>query len=343
MTQYNMQLFISAGKQAAGGLWGNVAKQLTVSRKGLADATKFVGSNVAPAALGSAAGYGTYHAAVPEGATTAQKVEGAIAAGLAGVGASGFGRANTWRNVLQKARAQDAASVAKGMRPDLTKYVTSNALSDVVAPKLKFLGASMVPVGLSQAQSAVSNLGRATGNVAGVTDKWKELADQAAAKDQSGKSIVEKVRDAVNKVTTDAEGISGTLAQGTTDITGSVTDAAKNIGGSLTDASKSFAGATEGVKSLTETIKPVAEEFTKKDDRGNTVFSNLNRLFSNANDGIADFKNMAAKNINKFDRLGSIAQYTPYLAAGGLTAGGLYGLYRLMNSRRARKARNDEE
>lgn len=337
MTKPTMQSFIVVGKQAAGGIWGRVGK-------GLLTAGKTVGKNTVPAALGAGAGYGTWHAAVPEDASLTQKIEGGLAAGLAGFGAAGLGRANSWRNAMTKAKQLVQKDVASGMRPDFSKHMQNAMLSDILMPKIKYLGAATVPVGMSNVQSMLSNAGAATKNVADVTDTWKELADQAGAKDPSGKSIVEKIRDAVNKVTDDASTISGTLTQGTQDVTGSLSEATRDIGKNLSDASGSFAGATKGVKDLTDTIKPVAEEFTRKDEQGNTLFGNMSRLFSGASDSLGDFRDVAKKNLNKFDRLGDVAQYAPYLAAGGLTAGGLYGLYRMLRKQRAvKKNRNDDE
>jgi ABC-type transporter Mla subunit MlaD len=361
MSYFTSCLFVRE-KQSAGGVWG----KLRAAGSGAA-------SNVAPAALGGAAGYGTWHAAVPEDADLTQKVEGALAAGLAGVGASGFGRAGTWRNVLSKSRAATAADVTKGLRPDLTKHLTSTALSDVVAPKLKFMGASLVPVGMSNVQSLLANAGRATGNVAGVTDTWKELADQVAAKDPSGKSVVEQVRDAVTKITADAETASGTLAQGTQDITGSLTDATRNISGnlenastafadatknvgrSLSDASDSFAGASGGIKDLTETVAPVMkdlapvlQDIARKDEGGGTIFSNLNQLFRNLNTGVDDFRQSAKDtvgNLNRWRQFGDAAKtYAPYVAGAGLTAGGLYSLYRALNrAKKIKRLREDDD
>lgn len=379
MTPVISDQFLTAGKAAAGGTWGAIARQFRrPTLSGMGGAAKFLGEQAVPAGLGAATGYGAWHASVPEDATTSQKVEGAIAAALAGIGGQGFGRANTWRNAATAARRANAAGLAKGYASDFGGHLTKQIGSKVVMPKIKYLGMATAPVALSNIQGGLSNVNRFTSNLADTSGTAKEIAEVAAAKDPAGKSIAQKVKDAIGSVTDDiahvgsnARRVSNTLDKGTFDITRAVRDAVRGVGGNLTDTSKtiadsttaiggtltdatkditsslagasdSFAGAAGGINDLTKTIKPVADELVKKDESGATVFGNLNRLLSGASDGLNDLRNAARTNLNKFDSLSGIAEYAPYLAGAGLTAGGLYGLYRALRGAK-RQTREQED
>lgn len=345
------------GQKSAAGLGSGARRALsgvfnTLGRAGRATGD-FAMDKALPLGVGGAAGYGTYHAAVPEDATLAQKIEGGLAAGLAGYGASGLARRSTWRNVMQKARQLDADAVSKGFASDLAKHRQDVMLKDLLMPKAKYLGASLVPVGASQAQSVLSNVGKATGNVAGVTDTWKQLADSAAQKDPSGEDVVTKMRKALEQVSGDATRASGAIAQGTEDVsrdiatgvkdvTGTVAQGTKDITGALAGAARSTEGMAEAGKTVAEGLKPLGElvsEITTKDDQGKSIIANLNRVARNTADYTDPNQGELKKQLESYgDTLKKLKQYAPYVGGGLAGAAGLYALYKYMSGRKKKPA-----
>lgn len=329
----------AAGRGAAlGALFG---KALNAGRA----TGNFLVDKAAPVVVGGTAGYGTYHAAVPEDASLSQKIEGGLAAGLAGYGASGLARRSTWRNVMQKARQLDAEAVGKGFASDLAKHRQDVMFKDLLMPKARYLGGSLIPASLPQIQSVLANANKTTGNaaaasgnVAAVTDSWKQLADSAAQKDQSGQDIVTKVRNAVERVSGDATRASGAIAKGTEDVTGTLTQGTKDITGALAGAAKSTEGMALAGKDVAEGLKPVGElvsEITQKDDQGKSIIANLNRVAANTAEYTDPEKGELKKQLESYgEALKKLKNYAPYVGGGVAGAAGLYALYKLLSRKK---------
>jgi superfamily II DNA or RNA helicase len=273
-----------------------------------------------------------YNSMVPHDASNIEKVEGGAAAGLMSLGVGSMlnprTAANAWRNASRSAAKQQA----KGLAPDFLNHLQKNVTSDILLPKARYAGLALVPSGAMGVQHVLGNVGEATGNVNAVTKTWKDLADSAGEADASGKNIVDKVRDAVGKVTDDASATSGVIAQGTKDIT----EGAKNITGSLSDAAKSTAGAAESIKGVADPLKDIATEVAQKDESGRSFMSNMAGFSGEARDALRDvrqyFSDRNSAPMSKMLQTG--LKYAPHVAAGGAGVLGLYALHRMLQNKK---------
>lgn len=284
-----------------------------------------------PLGAGGAAGYGFYTNTVPADATPAEKVEGAVAAGLLGLGAGSFANPRQWRNAHLKARhgamtqGQTTLSGRK-LSPDYWSNMLDNVKKDIVMPKAQFAGLSLVPAGAMQVQHTLRNVGEATGNVNEATKQIADLASDVNKTDTAGKSVIDNIRNMVNQVSGDASNISSTVSTATGDIAKSLTEAAKSTQGA--------AGAAEGVAKAVEPLGAVAGELTKKDQSGKSVIANLSHLLSNMGE-FTDPKNDKLRSaLNPFRGVG---EYAPYLGGGLAGAAGLYALYKMLAGRKKKE------
>jgi len=361
---------LGQARRAMPGLFNSALPQL-------GGAVRNVAGNVVPGALGAGAAYGTWHSAVPENASTAQKVEGALAAALAGYGAQGFGRLNTYRNIARKANMASVDDVAKGLLPSVGKHRADYVWKDLIKPKAVYLAGSMIPLGISHAQSASANMSQMTADAAAVSGKYRNLVEELDKPDSWWRKLTEGVGQAgtnlgatsdtlragteqvVGDVTKGVDDISGTLAgtaqdlrKGVQDVSGTVAGAAEDIRKPLTDAATSIAGAAKSTDTLAAGLTPLKDlvaEVTTKDDAGNTALGNVSGLTAELRAALKKFTGddkanagaAPADNVKRKLQLLNFANkaldYSPYIVGGGLGAAGLYGLYRMLRGSGAKK------
>ena len=316
-----------------------------------------VGLEGVPLAAGGSAAYGLYNSPLLNpgaDASAAEKAEAGVTAGALGLSAGLFADPKSWAKVVQKTMRTGAKNRARGL---ITPYLSTgmhHAMQDVFKPKATAAGLALVPPVVLQSVKTVKNIGDTTGNVRAVSDTWKQLADSAAQKDQSGEDVVTKVRKALEQVSGDATRASGAIAQGTEtvskdisggvkDVTGTVTDAARNIGADLSNAASQTAGLATASKGVAEGLKPLSDlvsEIQTKDESGKSIVENLNRFAANAAAYTDPNKGTLTKQLAAYgDLLDKFKNYAPYAGGGLLGAAGLYALYRLLANKKKKPAR----
>jgi superfamily II DNA or RNA helicase len=313
----------AAGK--GGGVLGMLGRGLMTGGK----ATVNYGLPVGGAAAAAPA---IYNSMVPHDASTIEKAEGGAAAGLMALGVGSMlnprTAANAWRNASRSAAKQQA----KGLAPDFLNHLQKNVTSDILLPKARYAGLALVPSGAMGVQQVLGNIGEATGNFNAVTKTLKDLADSAGAADSSGQNIVDKVRDAIGKVTDDAAATSGVIAEGTKEIT----EGAKGITGSLSDAAKSTAGAAESMQGVAAPLKAIATEVAQKDESGRSFMSNMAGFSGEARDALKDIRQYFSNRASSptANMLNTGLKYAPHALAGGAGVLGLYALYRMLQNKK---------
>lgn len=316
---------------------------------------------ILPTGVGGLSAYGTYQSVVPEDATLAQKAEGAVASGLTGFGAMGLARRSAWKNIAEKARRLDAKQMARGYESDLSNIRGKLIKKDLLLPKAGYLALSAAPIVHMQGMHALSNVGEMSGsgrdaarNLAAVSETWKQLADSAAQKDQSGDDVVSKMRKALEQVSGDATRASGAIAQGTEDVSRDISTGVKDVTGTISKGTKditdALAGAaknTEGMaiagKDVAEGLKPLGElvsEITTKDEKGKSIVANLNRVAANTADYTDPEKGELKKQLESYgETLKKFKHYAPYVGGGLAGAAGLYALYKFLSRKKKKAAR----
>ncbi len=347
------------GQKSAAG-WQKKLGPILSSALGTGKRVGSVALEGVPLAAGGLAGTALYNSPMvnpgPD-ASMAEKLEAGVTAGALGIGAGLFADPKSYLRVAQKTMRSAARNKARKMTTPYLSTFYNHAKNDIFKPKAVTAGLALVPPVVLKGIKTVDNLDKTTENIAGVSDTWKQLADSAGAKDQSGKDVVTKLREALEQVSGDAtrasgamatgaESVSKDVAQGVQDVTGTITQGTKDITGALAGAAKSTEGMAEAGKSVAEGLKPLGElvgEITTKDEQGKSIIANLNRVAANAAEYTDPAQGELKKQLESYGAtLNKLKQYAPYVGGGLAGAAGLYALYRLMSSRKKKKEARPE-
>lgn len=274
---------------------------------------------------GAVAGYGM------AGDTPVDKLEGTIAGGLIGLGGGSFANPSAWRNVHLKAKA-DAAALAgtrvgkTKMRGDYWSPYLKHMTKDMLVPKLTFVGAGTATPLIRQVGKSVDDISAMTGSARKITEDAAGLSGDIAQKDTEGKSVADRLRETVDRISEDSKATSGAIAEGTKNVSANLSDAT----GGLKDTAGAVGRVADSMDRLTG---PMAEEWTRKDEEGKTPITNLNTLLSNLSKWTSP-DSMTPMWASVVD---GVRKYGPTAAGVGAGGLGLYALYKYLGSKEKKK------